>query len=59
MEPINLNKSRKARAKARTKTEAAANRAKFGRTKAQKAAERLEDERATRSLDGAQLGKDE
>jgi len=59
MEPINLNKARKARAKARAQVDAAANRARFGRTKAEKAAERLEAERAARGLDGAKRGKDE
>jgi len=59
MEPINFNKARKARAKAQGQADAAANRARFGRTKAQKAAERLEAERAARGLDGAKLGKEE
>jgi len=59
MEPINLNKARKARAKAQAKTEAAANRARFGRTKAQKAVEQLHETRAKRSLDGARLDRDE
>jgi hypothetical protein len=59
MEPVNLNKARKARAKAQAQADAAANRAKFGRTKAEKAAERREAERAGRGLDGAKLGEDE
>lgn len=52
-EPINLNKARKARDKARKETEAAANRAKFGRTKGQKSAETLRAESTARLLDGA------
>ena len=59
MEPINLNKARKARAKSRAQVDAAANRARFGHTKAEKTAERLEAERATHGLDGAKRGEDE
>ena len=50
-EPINLNKARKARAKADAQAEAAANRVKFGRGKAEKAVSKLEAERARRALD--------
>ena len=50
-EPINLNKARKARAKADARAEAAANRMKFGRGKAEKAVSKLEAERARRALD--------
>lgn len=52
-EPINLNKARKARDKARAKVEAAANRASHGRTKDEKTAEALKAEAAARLLDGA------
>ncbi len=52
-EIINLNKARKDRAKTEGRTKAAANRAAFGRTKAQKAAARIEAERLKRDLDGA------
>lgn len=50
---INLNKARKDRAKAGAKAAAAANRAAFGRTRAQKAAAKIEAERMARGLDGA------
>lgn len=51
VEPMNLNKARKARAKADAKAKAAENRAAFGRGKAEKAVSRLEAERARRALD--------
>lgn len=51
-ELINLNKARKARAKAEGKTRAAENRVRFGRPKAETAVTRLEVERAGRELDG-------
>jgi len=53
-EPVNLNKARKARDKAQAKSRAAQNRIAFGRTKAEKAATRLDAERARRELDGKQ-----
>jgi hypothetical protein len=59
VEPINLNKARKARDKARRSAEAAVNRVKFGRTGAQKSADRLNEEVATRRLDGARRETDE
>jgi hypothetical protein len=52
-EIINLRMARKARARAETEQQAAENRAKFGRSKAQKAIERTELERQARTLDGA------
>lgn len=52
-EIVNFNKARKARAQADAKAQAAANRAKFGRTKLDKAAVRLEAEKLVRTLDGA------
>ena len=52
-EPINLNRARKARARAEDKTQAAENRVRFGRTGAEKAALRAEAERRARELDGA------
>ena len=55
MEPINLNKARKARAKAQAKGQAAANRAKFGRTKTEKAVDRLEATRSEGTLQGAKI----
>lgn len=51
-DPINLNKARKARAQTARKAEAAANRVKFGRPKAETAVSKLEAERARRELDG-------
>ncbi|MET3713278.1 hypothetical protein ABIC65_004008 [Sphingomonas trueperi] len=50
---LNLNKARKARAKATAKAEAEANRARFGRTKAEKARDAMEAERKLRTLDQA------
>jgi hypothetical protein len=52
-EPINLNKARKARAKADAEAKAAENRAKFGRTKAQKTADALKAVQRAALLDGA------
>lgn len=52
-EPINLNKARKAKALSEKQKRAAENRAKHGRTKAEKAAEVAESERASRALDAA------
>ncbi|WP_404335977.1 DUF4169 family protein [Sphingomonas sp. MMS12-HWE2-04] len=50
-EIINLNRARKARAKASAKTEADANRARFGRTKAEKQIEAADRKRVERTLD--------
>ncbi len=54
-EPVNLNKARKARGKAEAKAQAAANRVKFGRGKAEKVIGRLDAAREARRLDGAKL----
>jgi Domain of unknown function (DUF4169) len=51
--PINLNKVRKTRAKAEAEAAAAANRAKFGRTKAQKAQTAADKDKFARALDQA------
>ncbi len=51
VEPINLNKARKARAKAQAKTKAGQNRSIFGLPKAEKTISKLEAERARRALD--------
>jgi hypothetical protein len=51
VDPINLNKARKVRAKADAKVQAAENRVRFGRGKAEKAVSNLEAERARRALD--------
>lgn len=50
---INLRMARKARARAGKEAEAAANRAAFGRTKAERAAEKADSGRHDRVLDGA------
>lgn len=51
-EPINLNKARKAKARADQKTQAVENRVKFGQAKGLKMAAKLEAERARRDLEG-------
>lgn len=51
VEPINLNKARKVRAKADAKAKAAENRTVFGLTKAARTVSKLEAERARRRLD--------
>ena len=50
---VNFNKAKKARAKQDAKSQAAANRAKLGRTKGEKAAEKAEAAKVVRVLDGA------
>ena len=52
MKVVNLNKARKARAKADERASADENAVKFGRTKAEKQAERQRAEKAARDLDG-------
>lgn len=52
---VNLNRFRKDKAKADAKAEAKANRAAFGRTKAQKQTAETERARAERLLDGSKL----
>jgi len=52
-EIVNLRRARKQRARVEKEAEAAANRAKFGRTKTEKARDTLEAERKDRLLDGA------
>lgn len=52
-EIVNLNRARKAKARADRATQADAKRAKFGRTGAEKKADALERARAERSLDDA------
>ena len=51
VEPINLNKARKLRAKSAAETKAVENRVRFGLGKAQKTVSKLETERARRALD--------
>lgn len=50
---VNLNQARKAKAKADDKARASQNRAKFGRTKGEKALEEARAEKLKRELDGA------
>lgn len=50
---VNFNKAKKARAKQDAKSQAVANRAKFGRTKGEKAVEKAEAAKVVRLLDGA------
>ena len=52
-EILNLNQIRKTKAKTDAKTQAAENRAKFGRTKADKALEAARAGKLKRDLDGA------
>lgn len=52
-EPINLNKVRKARARAAEKVQAAENRVRFGRGKAEKTVAKLEEARARRAHEAA------
>jgi hypothetical protein len=54
-EIINLNKRRKAAAKAAADTEAVANRARFGRTKAERSAETRQEKARRALLDGKRL----
>ena len=54
-EVVNLRRVRKAKVRQADKAQAAANCAAFGRTKAHKAADRAERERADRIVDGARL----
>jgi len=54
-EILNLNRARKAKAKQDDKVQAAANRARHGRSKAEREAERKEAERIRREIDGSKL----
>jgi len=54
--PVNLNKFRKAKTKARKTALAEENRVKFGRTKAQKDLEKAREAKAVKSLDGHKRG---
>ncbi len=55
---VNLNRFRKAKAKDVARAVADANRVRFGRTGAEKAAEKMEKKRAEKALDGAKIEKD-
>ena len=50
-EPVNLNKFRKAKAREAKQQEAAENRIKYGRTKAEKARDRLEVSKTKNTVD--------
>ena len=50
--PVNLNKYRKARARAEARTKADENAVRFGRTKAEKELDRAQTDKAARDLDG-------
>jgi hypothetical protein len=52
-EILNLNQARKAKAKTDAKTQAVENRAKFGRTKADKTLDAARADKLKRDLDGA------
>ena len=52
-EPINLNKARKARARADDQAAAAQNRVRFGRTKAAKQLDKARADKAARDLDAS------
>lgn len=51
--PVNLNKARKAKARTQKQQTAAENRAKFGRTKAEKLRDSLTADRARQNLENA------
>lgn len=53
VEPINLNKARKARTRAEQKAQAAENRVRFGRTKGETQSSKLEAERTRRAHEQA------
>jgi Domain of unknown function (DUF4169) len=51
--PVNLNRFRKLKAREDVRREADVNAVKFGRTKGEKSADKLEAERKAKLLDGA------
>ncbi|WP_375271820.1 DUF4169 family protein [Sphingomonas sp.] len=57
-EVVNLGRARKAKARAGAQATAAANRAAFGRTKAEKQRDRAARDRLDAALDGAQRDRD-
>ncbi len=58
-EPVNLNRFRKAKRRADAQKQAAENRVAFGRTKAERDAERLKAEKAARELDQKQIDRED
>lgn len=57
-EVINLRQARKAKARGEAKVQAAANRARHGRTKAQREREAMDTARAERQIEGAKRETD-
>lgn len=57
--PINLNRARKARARAERRRAADANAARFGRSKAERVLEATRSEAARRMLDAHRLDEDD
>jgi hypothetical protein len=57
-EIVNLRRARKDKARRDRETEADANRRRFGRTKAQKAADKQAEDRTRRTLDGKLIDKE-
>lgn len=55
---VNLNKARKARDRDQARARAEANRAKFGRTKAEKARDAMATSRVAKIVDGARLDQE-
>lgn len=58
-EPVNLNRFRKAKRRADAQKRAAENRVAFGRTKTERAAERLKAEQVARDLAGKRLERED
>jgi hypothetical protein len=58
-EIVNLNKFRKAKAKAEKEAEAETNRVRHGRTKAERETQRRTDEHSSRKLDGHRIDPDD
>ncbi len=58
-EIVNLRRVRKDKARRERESEAAANRRRFGRTKAEKAADKNAGARARKSLDGKLIERDD
>jgi Domain of unknown function (DUF4169) len=57
-EIVNLRRARKDKARQQRESEADANRRRFGRTKAEKAADKDTQERAQRDIDGKKIDRD-
>jgi hypothetical protein len=57
-EIVNLRRARKDKARQQRESEADANRRRFGRTKAEKTADRDAQERSRREIDGKKIDRD-